>query len=133
WFADPRVVAVALLVLQNDPARHAHGLPPLIDTAGDEYDPGGFARKRGHGTVWANGPASAGRAPGPPGPLTRGRSPGSSGSVPAASACAAFYRRGALQHAGGFPEPFRAYLEDVGLSRRLRRPGGGTAYGRARA
>jgi len=128
WFADPRVVAVAPLVLQNDPARHAHGLPPLIDTAGDEYDPGGFARKRGHGTVWANGPASAGRAPGPLGPLTRGRSPGSSGSVPAASACAAFYRRDALQHAGGFPEHFRAYFEDVDLSLRLRRLGGEIVY-----
>src|SRR5205085_9026855 len=48
WFADDRVAAVAPLVLQNDPARLARGLPPLIDTAGDEYDPGGFARKRGH-------------------------------------------------------------------------------------
>jgi len=55
WFADPRVVAVAPLVLQNDPARHAHGLPPLIDTAGDEYDPGGFAVKRGKGMVRASG------------------------------------------------------------------------------
>src|SRR5947207_3922343 len=59
WFADDRVAAVAPLVLQNDPVRFARGLPPLIDTAGDEYDRGGFARKRGHGTVWANGPASA--------------------------------------------------------------------------
>ena len=49
WFADDRVAAVAPLVLQNDPARRARGLPPLIDTAGDEYDRGGFARKRGHG------------------------------------------------------------------------------------
>src|SRR5947209_9603129 len=48
WFADGRVAAVAPLVLQNDPARRARGLPPLIDTAGDEYDPGGFAIKRGH-------------------------------------------------------------------------------------
>ncbi len=44
WFADPRVAAVAPLVLQNDPARRARGLPPLIDTAGDEYDAGGFAK-----------------------------------------------------------------------------------------
>ena len=46
-FADPRVAAVAPLVLQNDPDRRARGLPPLIDTAGDDYDFGGFARKRG--------------------------------------------------------------------------------------
>src|SRR4051794_36837864 len=45
WFADERIVAVAPLVLQNDPERLRRGLPPLIDTAGDEYDPGGFARK----------------------------------------------------------------------------------------
>src|SRR5690348_3196125 len=28
WFADPRIGAVAPLVLQNDPARLARGLPP---------------------------------------------------------------------------------------------------------
>ena len=49
WFADERVAAVAPLVLQNDPQRRARALPPLIDSAGDEYDRGGFARKRGHG------------------------------------------------------------------------------------
>src|SRR5215468_10269634 len=40
WFADDRVAAVAPLVFQNDPERARRGLPPLIDTAGDEYDPG---------------------------------------------------------------------------------------------
>src|SRR5262245_53074304 len=49
WFADERIAAVAPLVLQNDPERLARGLPPLIDTAGDEYDLGGFALKRGQG------------------------------------------------------------------------------------
>ncbi|WP_439622876.1 glycosyltransferase family 2 protein, partial [Gemmata sp.] len=65
WFADPRVVAVAPLVLQNDPARRARGLPPLIDTAGDEYDMGGFARKRGRGGgggVGGGGPPGGGGA-----------------------------------------------------------------------
>jgi GT2 family glycosyltransferase len=55
WFADERIAAVAPLVLQNDPARRARGLPPLIDSAGDEYDPGGFFSKRGHGRVWRRG------------------------------------------------------------------------------
>jgi len=52
-FASPNVVAVAPIVLQLDPDRNALGLPPLIDSAGDEYDPGGFARKRRHGEVYA--------------------------------------------------------------------------------
>jgi len=50
-----RVAAVAPLVLQNDPERRVRGLPPLIDTAGDDYDFGGFAVKRGHGQEWAVG------------------------------------------------------------------------------
>jgi GT2 family glycosyltransferase len=110
WFADPRVAAVAPLVLQNDPARRARGLPPLIDTAGDEYDRGGFARKRGHGCVLANPELCV------PGP------------VPAASAAAAFYRRDALLAAGGFPEHFKAYFDDVDLSLRLRRAGYEVVY-----
>lgn len=40
-----------------------------------------------------------------------------------ASAAAAFYRRAALLAAGGFPEHFGAYFEDVDLSFRLRRLG----------
>ena len=121
WFADAGVVAVAPLVLQNDAARLARGLPPLIDTAGDEYDRGGFARKRGHGQIWANGrrqPAGTSR---PHQPADAGRSPH---SVFAASACAAFYRRAAVLAAGGFPEHFGAYFEDVDLSFRLRKLGG---------
>jgi GT2 family glycosyltransferase len=105
WFADPRIAAVAPLVLQNDPERRAQGLPPLIDTAGDEYDFGGFARKRESGTL-----RSASRL-------------NSAGVVFGASGCAAFYRRDALLRAGGFPEHFRAYFEDVDLSFRLRRLG----------
>jgi len=104
WFASERVGAVAPLVLQNDPARRARALPPLIDTAGDEYDPGGFARKRGHNQaanpfMWQAGP------------------------VFGASGCAAFYRRAAFLRAAGFPEHFKAYFEDVDLSFRLRRLG----------
>lgn len=153
WFADERIAAVAPLVLQNDPQRAARGLPPLIDTAGDEYDLGGFAVKRGRGVEWAgvrsqgsgdrnqgtgfnssltpdsclltpeltpdSGPLTPELTPEPapePWPLTPGR-------VWGASACAAFYRRDALLHAGGFPEHFGAYFEDVDLSFRLRRHG----------
>jgi GT2 family glycosyltransferase len=104
WFADERIAAVAPLVLQNDPRRLALGLPPLIDSAGDEYDRGGFARKRGNGQVI-------------------GRFPLERGGVFGASACAAFYRRAAILRAGGFPEHFQAYFEDVDLSFRLRRLG----------
>jgi GT2 family glycosyltransferase len=127
WFADARVVAVAPLVLQNDPARLARALPPLIDTAGDEYDPGGFARKRGRGSVWASGgrepPEGTDTPPAPRGE-TRGAHAPRSPRPTCASACAAFYRRDAVLRAGGFPEHFRAYFEDVDLSLRLRRLGG---------
>jgi GT2 family glycosyltransferase len=108
WFADETVAAVAPLVLQLDPVRLARGLPPLIDTAGDEYDPGGFARKRGHGRVFRRDGGA---------PWNR------SGQVWGASACAGFYRRAALLAAGCFPRHFGAYFEDVDLSFRLRRLG----------
>ena len=104
-FADPAVVAVAPLVLQLDPARLPH-LPPLVDSAGDEYDPGGFARKRWHGS---NALAVGSR-------LTAGNCWG-------VSATAGFYRRSALLSAGLFPEHFGAYFEDVDLSHRLRKHG----------
>jgi GT2 family glycosyltransferase len=104
-FANPAVAAVAPLVLQNDPSRPA-GLPSLIDSAGDEYDPGGFARKRCHGSTQV-----------PP-----------TGEVWGASATAAFYRRSALLAVGGFPEYFGAYFEDVDLSFRLRKAGHSIRY-----
>jgi GT2 family glycosyltransferase len=127
WFADGRVAAVSPLVLQNDPVRLARGLPPLIDTAGDEYDPGGFAVKRGHGQAWEVRSEELG--------VRREAAtsfPHSSLLAPhfvfGASACAAFYRREALVRAGGFPEHFGAYFEDVDLSFRLRRLGFEIAY-----
>src|SRR5262249_44241286 len=104
WFADPRIAAVAPLVLQNDSARHVRGLPPLVDSAGDEYDSGGFARKRCHNEPW-------GWAPRPAGPVW------------GASGAAAFSRRAAALAAGGFPADFGAYFEDVDLAFRLRRLG----------
>lgn len=103
WFDDPRVVAVAPLVLQNTPEE----IPPSprIDSAGDEYDPGGFARKRFHGE-----------------PVTS--ISGDAVQVSSVSAAAAFYRRSAVLDVGGFAEDFRAYFEDVDLSRRLVAAGG---------
>ena len=130
WFADPRIAAVAPLVLQNNPDRVARGLPPLIDTAGDEYDFGGFARKRGHNQETGDRRQESGSREQPNGSAalsSSGLSPVSCllspGFVFGASGCAAFYRRDALLRAGGFPEHFRAYFEDVDLSFRLRRLG----------
>jgi GT2 family glycosyltransferase len=147
WFAHPQVFAVAPLVLQNDPERLARGLPPRIDTAGDEYDRGGFARKRGHGQIRGqrseirdqrredreqkteNGERKPGKASQPESFLTSDLCPLiSPGLVWGASAVAAFYRRQALLEAGAFPEHFGAYFEDVDLSFRLRRLGGEVVY-----
>lgn len=97
-FDNPGVVAVAPLVLIHPNGQDGH---PLIDSAGDQYDPGGFARKRGHGqrltasfllpkSVWG------------------------------VSASAGFYRRSALLRVEGFPDDFGAYFEDVDLSFRLK-------------
>jgi GT2 family glycosyltransferase len=104
-FADPTVAAVAPLVLQGPQGDAA----PVIDSAGDEYDPGGFARKRGHGE-----PLSA-----------RYRQPC---EVFGASASSAFYRADVLRAAGSFPEEFGAYFEDVDLAWRIRRAGFRAVY-----
>ncbi len=96
-FADPHIGAVAPLVLRWP------GGPPgqaTIDSAGDRYYLGGVAGKHGHGEVLR------------PDHL-RPR------FVFGASASSAFYRREALLKAGGFPESFGAYFEDVDLSFRL--------------
>jgi GT2 family glycosyltransferase len=115
-FGDRRVVAVAPLVItplfrlcgRGVGGERAVNNPPspasLIDSAGDGYDPGGFARKLRNGE-----PATA--------DLRRGEVFGASGS-------SAFYRRAAVLHVGGFPEHFGAYFEDVDLAFRLRRADG---------
>jgi GT2 family glycosyltransferase len=96
-FRDARVAAVAPLVLYwPDGTR--------VDSAGDRYDLGGIAGKRGHGEML--GPAH----------LRPGR-------VFGASASSAFYRRDVLLRVGAFPESFVAYFEDVDLSFRLHRAG----------
>jgi hypothetical protein len=76
----------------------------VIDSAGDEYDAGGFARKRGHGERLSAGyqrPCE----------------------VFGASASSAFYRADVLRAVGGFPADFGAYFEDVDLAFRLNRAG----------
>jgi len=105
-FENPTVVAVAPLVMIHPNGQHCH---PLIDSAGDEYDPGGFARKRGHGQRLSDRFLKAGPAWG-------------------VSATAGFYRRTALIEAGCFPDDFGAYFEDVDLSFRLRKNGGEIRY-----
>ncbi len=102
-FADPRVAAVAPLVL-----RWGEG-PATIDSAGDRYYRGGVAAKRGHGE--AVGPTY----------LRPCR-------VFGASASSAFYRRDLLRRVGAFPEHFGAYFEDVDLSFRLHRAGGEVVF-----
>lgn len=94
---DEKTAAVAPLVL-----RWPHG--QVIDSAGDEYDPGGFASSRGRGqrlsAQWLT-PCEVFSAPG----------------------SAAFYRRDALLQVGGFPEPFIAYFDDIDVGFRLHNAG----------
>jgi GT2 family glycosyltransferase len=99
-FADPTVGAVAPLVLQGSPDSE----PRIIDSAGDAYDPGGFAFKRGRGAALSGEYLQ-------------------SCFVDAASGSSVFLRRSALLKSGLLPESFGAYFEDVDLSLRLARAG----------
>jgi GT2 family glycosyltransferase len=96
-FDEPAVGAVAPLVLASPPRQTG---PPTIDSAGDRYFVGGVAGKRGHGQPLSDDYLRA-------------------GPVFGASGSSAFYRRSALVAAGGFPEHFGAYFEDVDLAFRL--------------
>src|SRR5262249_36065086 len=123
-FADPKVAAVAPLVLEAASRRLK---TVRVDSAGDDYYQGGVARKRHHGEAIAKGERH-----------TR--------QVCGTSACAAFYRRQAVLDVGGFPELFGAYFEDVDLAFRLHQAGyrlifepssqvwhhGGRSYGQPR-
>ncbi len=102
WFANPKVAAVAPLVLTwPDGSR--------IDSAGDRYYVGGVAGKRGHGQ-----PVETAFLHARP--------------VFGASASTAFYRRATFLQVGGFPNSFGAYFEDVDLAFRLQRAGYQTIY-----
>lgn len=96
-FDNPEIVAVAPLVWQGRPEQGRR----VIDSAGDEYDVGGFAQKRGHGLTMVP----------------------KAGPVWGVSATAGFYRRSTLLQTGLFEERFGAYFEDVDLSFRLRKHG----------
>lgn len=98
-FEDPAVGAVTPLVLRGPP----NGIE-RIDSAGDEYHLGGYARKRWHGEALAEKHLVA-------------------GYVFGANGTGSFYRRAALRAVGGFPEEFVAYFDDVDLSWRLNRGG----------
>lgn len=98
-FADPRVAAVAPLVVQRSTAGVMR-----VDSAGDRYNLGGVAAKRGHGQPLTE-------------ELLRPR------QVFGASGSSAFYRRDLLLRVGGFPETFGAYFEDVDVAFRLNRAG----------
>ena len=111
-FSDPTVGAVAPLVYLMEPERRRRGLPPRIDTAGDDYDRGGFAFKRGRGLTWNETPELLRR----------------SGPCWGVSAAAGFYRAATLQALGGFPERFGAYFEDVEVAHRLNRFGWRAVY-----
>src|SRR5205807_1609179 len=100
------VAAVAPLVLLGPVAA---GEPIRVDSAGDDYDFGGFARKRGHGERLTPNHRQA-------------------GPVFGACAAAAFYRRDMLLQVGAFPEEFGAYFDDIDLAFRLRRAGGVVVY-----
>jgi GT2 family glycosyltransferase len=109
-FRHPNVVAVAPLILQHPQGESPYSIShAYIDSAGDEYDPGGYAWKRGHGLRWSDQLPLQLRQVGP---------------VTSASGCAAFYRREAIRAAGGLAISFGAYFEDVDLGLRLRQRGG---------
>jgi GT2 family glycosyltransferase len=94
---DPGIASVAPLVL-----RWPDGV--IIDSAGDEYDPGGFAYSRGRGRPIG-------------GLFLQPR------EVFGASGCGAFFRRDSLLKIGGFPGRFKAYFDDVAVGIRLRQIG----------
>ena len=101
-FDDPTVAAVAPLVLLWPDGN-------MIDSAGDRYDVGGIAGKRGHGEPLSDRYLT-------------------SCPVFGASASSGFYRRAALDEVGLFPECFGSYFEDVDLAFRLQRAGYQTIY-----
>lgn len=75
-----------------------------IDSAGDHFFPFGLAKKRLEGK-----PADIAML--------------AATEVFSASASSAFYRKGALERVGGFPEHYGAYFDDVDLGCRLRLAG----------
>lgn len=100
-FIDSTVAAVTPLVLLGPPG--AHQLE-RIDSAGDGYSVGGVAYKRGHRQPLATEFLVA-------------------QPVFGASGSGSFFRREAYLAAGGMPEEFGAYFDDIDLSFRLHQAG----------
>lgn len=99
-FADPHVAAVAPLILRGQP-----GDVPIVDSAGDTYDTGGFAQPRGRGRLSEH-------------------VLGFDATIDGVSGCAGFFRRDVLlAQCVIFPLRFNAYFEDVDLCCRLRQAG----------
>ncbi|MEZ6139979.1 MAG: glycosyltransferase family 2 protein [Zavarzinella sp.] len=105
-FTDPAIGCVAPLVLIRGNSRQDR---VQIDSAGDHYHLGGFARKRFHRKLLKEKN------------LQRE-------IVFGASASSAFYRADLLRLVGGFPELFQAYFEDVDVSWRIRNAGWKTLF-----
>ena len=101
-FDDPAVGSVAPLVLAMD-------RPDIVDSAGQAYHVCGWASNRGYGQSLSAKHLEPAEVFGPS---------GSSG----------FYRRTALERAGGLLPEYGAYLEDVDLSFRLRWAGYRSIY-----
>lgn len=78
--------------------------PHLIDSAGDGYDPGGYAYSHGRGEPVSEQWLTA-------------------CEVFSAAGSAAFYRRESLVEVGGFPEEFIAYFDDIEVGFKLREAG----------
>jgi GT2 family glycosyltransferase len=98
-FENEKIGAVAPLVLMD-----SSGKVPRVDSAGDRYYWGGIAGKRGHRQELGAENLVA-------------------GPVFGASGSSAFIRRDLFLRAGGFPEKFGAYFEDVDLAFRIHRMG----------
>lgn len=105
WYVAPlkrfqdnaQLGSIAPLVLQ-------WSQPEKIDSAGDEYDTGGYAYSRGKGEL-----------------LTESWLTGC--TVFSAAGSAAFFRKEALLKVGGFPEDFIAYFDDIEVGFKLRETG----------
>ncbi|CAN5209797.1 hypothetical protein BH10PLA2_BH10PLA2_05510 [soil metagenome] len=109
-FQDSSVGAVAPLGLIHPKAGNGiHTGRLRLDSAGDRYYVGGVAAKRWHGRALDEVCLKP-------------------GAVFGASASSAFYRRTALLEAGGFPESFSAYFEDVDVAFRLHWAGWETKF-----
>lgn len=105
WWREPlsmlqeqtHIGSIAPLVL-----RYAD--PGIIDSAGDEYHIGGWARNRFAGKSLQSVKLQT-------------------QAICTASACGAFYRLAALRSVGCFPTHFTAYFDDVEVGLRLREAG----------